>query len=356
MKRLDGFRAGINLGGWISQYADAPRAHFDTFITRGDLARIASWGMDHVRLPVDYFTFESDDAPGAYLEDGLRHIDDCLSWCGELGLNMILDLHVAPGFNFVNGNRQIWETAEENDLFTNPAKQERFLGIWRMFAKRYRSEGRNLIFELMNELLAESTEPWNDLWKRCVAEIRKIDPDRTIVVGGNKNNECSQLQSLDLIDDPGVVYTFHCYEPGMFTHYHAPFISYLKDYPIPVTYPMRRADHQAFFDAFDKMGMVPPVYRREVFDKDFLREDLEPARKFMAETGRELFCGEFGVYTACDIESSVRWFSDITGVFDELGVGHTVWNYTGFSHIMTDGSPRREDCRRIIDIVSRKRP
>ena len=34
--------------------------HFQSFITRADLRQIARWGMDHVRLPVDYPVVEDD--------------------------------------------------------------------------------------------------------------------------------------------------------------------------------------------------------------------------------------------------------------------------------------------------------
>lgn len=55
------FRRGINLGGWLSQYEFIARQpltdehlsqHFETFIQEKDLRQIASWGFDHVRLPI----------------------------------------------------------------------------------------------------------------------------------------------------------------------------------------------------------------------------------------------------------------------------------------------------------------
>lgn len=351
-KRLEKLHRGINLGNWLSQNGRASLDEMEKKITKKDLEQIASWGFDHLRLPVDYFTFESDDAPGVYDERGLKLIDNCLSWCEELNMSMILDLHHAPGFTFTNGNQNIWATGEKNDLFSDPKKQERFINIWRMFAKRYLSHGRTLIFELMNELLAESTDPWNKLWPKTVKAIREIDADRTIVIGGNQNNECNQLCNLALCDDPGVVYTFHFYEPGFFTHQHAPFVAYLKDYPLQVTYPFTKDQHSAFFDAFDAMGMVPPVYRREVFDKDFIKDDMAPAKEFMEKTGKELFCGEFGVYGACDIESSKNWFRDVISCFDELGVPYTVWNYIGFSHITKDDNFHETGSTEIIDILT----
>ena len=56
------FRNGINLGGWLSQYDclnPAPRTeaemeqHLNSYITEDNIAQIASWGFDHVRLPED---------------------------------------------------------------------------------------------------------------------------------------------------------------------------------------------------------------------------------------------------------------------------------------------------------------
>jgi len=75
------FKAGINLGGWISQYQVFSKEHFDTFITEKDIETIAEAGFDHVRLPFDYPIIESDDNVGEYKEDGLSYIDRCLEWC-----------------------------------------------------------------------------------------------------------------------------------------------------------------------------------------------------------------------------------------------------------------------------------
>ena len=38
MKIFEGFQKGVNLGGWISQFAEYDPIHFKTFITREDIA------------------------------------------------------------------------------------------------------------------------------------------------------------------------------------------------------------------------------------------------------------------------------------------------------------------------------
>jgi len=66
MMNKKALQVGINLGGWISQYPALDHQHFKTFITADDIKRITDWGMDHIRLPVDYPVLEDDDQPGIY--------------------------------------------------------------------------------------------------------------------------------------------------------------------------------------------------------------------------------------------------------------------------------------------------
>ena len=54
----------------------------------------------------------------------------------------------------------------KNLLFTDLASQKRFLDIWKMFAERYKNEGDNLIFELLNELVWSDSSSWNELWQK----------------------------------------------------------------------------------------------------------------------------------------------------------------------------------------------
>ena len=77
MQRNHGFYKGINLGGWFSQ-CDYSQDRLDNFITGDDFSAIASWGFDHVRLPVDYNIIQNRD--GSMIEEGLQRIDRALSF------------------------------------------------------------------------------------------------------------------------------------------------------------------------------------------------------------------------------------------------------------------------------------
>ena len=66
MKKLLGFTHGVNLGGWLSQ-CDHTKERYDTFIVEDDIKEIKSWGLDHIRVPVDYNLVEDEE--GNYLEE-----------------------------------------------------------------------------------------------------------------------------------------------------------------------------------------------------------------------------------------------------------------------------------------------
>lgn len=323
-RQHDGYMAGANLGHWISQYGTKSHEHFRSYVTEGDIRRIAAWGMDHVRLPVDYFLFEDDAAPGHYREDGLGYIDHCLAWCKQYGINMVLDLHHAPGFFFADGDK--------NCLFTDPAMQKRYLAIWRFFTERYRSEGHHLAFELLNELVLNTIAPWNDLWQHAAAEIHGITPERPVIVGGNGCNSVNGLKDLVISGNPHVWYTFHMYSPMIFTHQAASWMKAGRRYTAKVEYPTAVDHHPGYYQ-----GQVPPMEREfGVLGKAYLEKALEPAFHFIGQNQRPLYCGEYGVIFHAPLADSLAWHRDLSEILLAHGIGRAVWSYRGFNQITDD--------------------
>lgn len=339
MKKFDGYMAGVNFGHWLSQYQNQGEEHWSTYITEPDYKRLQEWGIDHVRLPVDYFFFE-DVETGEYMPERLAYIDNCLALCKKYGLNLILDLHHAPGYFFGNNGK--------NTLFTERETQLHFIKIWKDFAVRYKDEGDNLVFELLNELVWESTEPWNKLWHETVKEIRAISPTRIILIGGNEWNSIWQIKNIDVIDDPYVVYNFHCYEPFLFTHQRAGWINATNNYRVPTEYPVSLEKHKSFYG--DELPWI--CQGREYIDKDYLYRVFKEAKDFQEKTGKVLYCGEYGVIYNADLESTVRWHKDMCDIFNEYGIGHAVWSYRGFNHVTDDNNQVKSE--ELIKIIAAK--
>ena len=140
-----GFTRGVNLGGWMSQ-CDYSEERLERFITEADIAKIASWGLDHVRIPVDYNVFE--DGNGGWRDLGFARLNRAVGWCRRHGLNAVIDLHKTAGFSFDQGEA-------EAGFFDSEAYQERFYRLWEELAKRCAGDPRHVAFELLNEVTEE---------------------------------------------------------------------------------------------------------------------------------------------------------------------------------------------------------
>lgn len=336
MRRFEGYIKGINLGGWLSQCVSYDREHFDGFITKKDIERIASFGVDHVRLPVDYDVFMTgNDEPD---EEGLSHIDDCISWCSELGLNMILDLHKAKGYIFDS------QGIDDRDLFfTDEDLQETFYKTWEMFAERYGKYSNMVAFELLNEVVnADYEKNWNEIAAKAIGRIRQIAPDSYIIIGGVHYNNVFAVPGINVPVDERCVFNFHCYEPLCFTHQKAYWVEGMTEdyemfYPADVETMRRKSeefsqDHMGavFNECLDDGGPL--------FDTIF-RKAAEHAEK----NSVPLYCGEYGVIDRAPLPDTLAWMKEIHDSFEKYGIGRALWNYKNKDFGLID--PHYDDIR-----------
>jgi hypothetical protein len=319
----------------LSQYQKLNHEHFRTFITAADIQQIAGWGMDHVRLPIDYPVLEDDAQPGVYKEEGFAYVDRCLEWCKAAGLKVILDLHQAPGYKF--------DALDRVTLFDNEALQQRLINLWRAVAARYRDEGPYLYLELLNEIVLPTSDPWNALAGQLLHDIRTIDPLRVVVVGGNYFNAADQMRELRLPDDAYVLYTFHFYEPLIFTHQKAPWVPEMFEFGQAVDYPAPCPDLTEFLARSPQHRELWQRFSGQRLDRDLLVSALQPALDFMRETGHTIYCGEFGVIDRASRDASRNWHRDFIGLLNEHHIGRACWSYKQMDFGLVD------ECSRVID-------
>ncbi|MDF2905033.1 MAG: hypothetical protein K0R34_354 [Herbinix sp.] len=321
MKTFTGYRKGINLGGWLSQ-CDHSSETYNTFITEGDIERIASWGLDHVRLPIDYELVETED--GKYIEEGFSHIDHCLAWCNRYGLNMILDLHKTVGYSFDE-----FETS--TGFFKSEKLQNRFIALWEELAKRYGKQEKHLAFELLNEIVdPDVADIWNSIIKRTIKVIRQYAPTINILVGGVNYNSVNSLKLLELPYDENIVYNFHFYDPLIFTHQAAYWVKKMVP-DFRTTYPNEYANYRLQTEEFlpSGNGEIYNNITEETIDKKFFEKAFSEAIQIAKERDIALYCGEYGVIDQADLASTLNWYSDINATFEKFGIGRAAWTYKG---------------------------
>ena len=66
--------------------------HWKTWITRRDFRRIAKAGLNHVRLPIGYWSVSP--IPGEpYKQGAYEFFGKALDWAHHAGINVMIDLH-----------------------------------------------------------------------------------------------------------------------------------------------------------------------------------------------------------------------------------------------------------------------
>lgn len=332
------FRHGINLGGWLSQYEiitmseeeEICDAHFKSFITQDDIKQIAQWGLDHVRVPVDGHLFWDRQAE-CLKEKPMAYLDQCVSWCAKYGLNMIIDLHHIWGHVFGSMDKPV-------PLLTDEELSGIFCSFWEKMAQHYLGrDGLVIMFELFNEVADATGYLWNRLYKRTIRKIRQTDASRWILVGSNYINSVAYLDRLDLVEDPYVFYNFHFYEPNVFTHQRAHFSDEFTRYCHTLTYPGDMSAYQQFLQENPEYIKEHPLVMGEKYNDRVLMEKLmENAKQFLQYSGKELYCGEYGVIDTAPEEEAIKWLSDFIQLCNDSGIGRAMWNYKCLDFEMVD--------------------
>ena len=324
MKVWEGYTKGVNLGGWISQYAKYDEEHFRGFITEADFPEIKRLGFDHVGIPVDYPLLENDEGEENPL--GIEILKKAQEWCHTYGLKMIIDVHEVYGYSFDPLKKEM----DREKFFYDEELQERFFALWSRLAKAFGDDPDTVALELLNEVvLMGVADAWNVVVSKVIDVIRKDAPRSWIVVGGVCYNAITSVKLLDPPKDDRIVYNFHCYEPIIFTHQGAYWVDGMPS-DFRIGYP----------DSLEKYREESPKYARDLvgalYDRavtsigpEFFEDLFTPAVEAAESFGVPLYCGEYGVIELAPMDSALRWFHDIHGVFEKYRIGRALWNYRG---------------------------
>lgn len=325
---MQGFIHGINIGGWLSQ-CEHTKTHYDTFICEKDFATIKSWGLDHVRIPVDYNLVQNND--GIFLQNDFIYIDNAIAWCKKHGLNMILDLHKTIGYSFDEGEK-------EAGFFESEKYQNMFYELWKEFAKRYAKYNDMLCFELLNEVTdKEYCKTWNKIAKKCIENIRNISSDVKILVGSYWNNHVRAVRDLDAPYDKNIVYNFHCYEPVIFTHQGASWISEMDtSFRMKLSASFKQYDEWTRKNINQKGDDFSMYDENATIDETYFENLFNDAIKVAKERGVELYCGEYGVIDFAEPAEALAWYKLINSVFEKHNIGRAVWSYKKMNFGISD--------------------
>jgi endoglucanase len=317
---------GTNIAHWLSQSNRRGEERAE-FFTRKDIAFIDSIGFDHIRLPIDEVQMWDENENR---NDSAFHLlNECLTWCSEAGLRVVLDLHILRSHYF---------NAEDKPLWTKPEEQDKFIRLWKDLSKAVGHWPNGMLaYEFMNEPVADDAEQWNVLLARVADSIRSWEPKRVMVIGSNRWQSANTFDQLRVpSNDPNIVLSFHFYEPFYLTHYQASWTR-LKDFEGHVNYP-----GQIVLD-----GSLPDEQR--IYNIDTLEKMMQKPIHLADSLSLPLYCGEFGVINKAPIDAKLAWYRDIVAIFEKNDIAYANWNYKAGSFGIVDKDLKPDEP--MIDIL-----
>lgn len=314
------FRRGINLTNWF-QTESARQIQFSRY-GREDFVRIKSLGADVIRLPINLHAMTSG-APDYRLDPLLfTFLDEVVDWAEELELHLILDNHS-------------FDPAGDTD----PKVGTILKSVWRQLASHYRDRSDRLYYEILNEPHGINHALWGQIQGEAIAAIRAVDNRHTIIVGGADFNSYNTLASLPRYADSNLIYTFHFYDPFLFTHQGAswvtPSMSPLGGMPFPY-----QAGRMPALPASLRGTWIESAYKAYPTEGTLarVRQLIDIAARFRDERQVPVFCGEFGVYQPnSDPAERVYWYEFVRKYLEEKQIDWTIWDYHGGFGIFRPG-------------------
>ncbi|MFP5041143.1 glycoside hydrolase family 5 protein [Parasediminibacterium sp. JCM 36343] len=291
------------------------------------LEAIRKSGFQTVRVPVAFDMFLQPNSSNLQIEL-IDKLGEAYNTCEKLGLHMIITYHYGKIY-YGSDNRY--------------AERDRVMWMWKQLQNKFKGMGYDkLFFELYNEP-TEERNAWKEDVTYLVNGLRWEEKERYYIIGGTNYNNADELLDLGKLEDDKVLYTFHYYEPYLFTHQGAEWVkdrTALSNIPYP----------------YDKNKM-PPLMDSTIgsaVEKDYTKYPAEGTKEFMmlrvrliaAECKKRnmpLICTETGVINQVEDQYRGNYLEDVTSIMDNLGIPTLLWDYDQrFSVVKPNGKLLKE--------------
>ena len=306
-RRAQSLDNGISIS-WLEQTWNADILE-KAIIKVSDLKLLKQLGFKSIRLPVAFEYFQNNHTPETKV---IQRIDEIFKFCQLYGFKLIICYHSGD----LNEN-------------TYSAETPRVIDLWTKLAKKYKTQSAdNLFFELYNEPPHMNPDIWTNAANNIISAIRKIDKNRTLIVGASNFNSIYELSRTGPLMDNNIIYTFHFYEPFFFTHQGADWVGdQVSTTGVPFPY-----NAQTFPPLNERAKGTPGDANYHKYNKDgneqSVNDKLMIVKKWAQKNNVPLLCSEYGVYNKyADLDSRCRYIKAVRQTLKALKIPGIMWDY-----------------------------
>jgi endoglucanase len=131
------------------------------------------------------------------------------------------------------------------------------------------------------------------------------------------------------------------------THHRASWTN-LSAYNGPINYPGFPVE-KSMLESLEEPVRSSVERENYYIDRNIMLEKIKPAIDKRAQTGINLYCGEFGCIRHTPHKIKCNWYRDIVSIFREFGISFTHWDMRGDFGILNGTEENRE----IINILTK---
>lgn len=308
---------GVNIGNWLSRSKLRGEQRRKIF-TPNDIEKLATYGFDHIRLPVDEEQIFSGN--GQMDKEAISLVHRTIQACKKNGLKVIFDLHMTRSHYYFSKNNALWESKEE---------QQKLVWIWKQFMGELEKYPVDLVaYELLNEPVAPEDEQWNSVARQLIQAVRNTNKKRIIILGANMWNSVNHIKNLYVPqNDPNIILSIHFYEPLLLTHYQASWNIFAKlKLSGDLNYPGQLIPDDLYNKLSSKEKKLVSPYNHN-YNKEYIRKRFLLAVNFARSKHLRLHLGEFGCLSNSGEKARLSWLSDVVSICREYNIAYSLWEY-----------------------------
>ena len=324
---------GMNLASWAEANKITSANPKDWKYNEATIKLQAEQGLLGIRFPIDLDLYVVDRLnvlsgvkKKIEIESMLYTLLDSMNtWTKRYHVSLTIDYHAYDGS---------YNRASSKD----PKFREAVSSLWCTVAQHFVKEKReDLFFELTNEPCLSLPEgeyidqaDWTLLAQMMIDSIRKVDKTRPIIFGDTKWYSLDELIKNKPLKDKYVIYSFHMYDPFVFSHQGASWTNMgtMKNVPFPYSPERWSTEYRDFGIINGTPEWVKDQMKRyyQEGNKQFIKNRLAKVKNWAYDNNVPLICNEWGALpNTAKIEDLNAYFKTMGEIFKEMDISWQVW-------------------------------